>query len=124
MSSILPLRLISVTWGIVSLLLAFMLLSDLSMLGFPDGYISPYDAATRPLQELMAWLVIAQGAYFVLTGRVAKGLRSAGLLLKIFATGALVFVPINIVETCPRWDICASVYQAVTGNLMDDGTGG
>ncbi|MDB5528555.1 MAG: hypothetical protein JWR51_1658 [Devosia sp.] len=124
MSSILLLRLTSVTWGLLSLLLAFMLFTGLSMLGFPDGYISPYDTATRQLQEVLAWLVVAQGAYFLLIGVVAKCLRPAGLLLQILVTGTLVFVPINVVESCPRWDSCTSAYQAITGNFMDDGTGG
>lgn len=124
MSSITLLRLTSVAWGLLSLLLAFMLFTNLSMLGFPDGYISPYDTATRQLQEVMAWLVVAQGAYFLVIGVIAKCLRPAGLLIQIFVTGALVFAPINVVESCPRWNSCAGAYEAITGNFMDDGTGG
>jgi len=124
MPSIFVLRLTALAWGLISLLLAFMLFTNLSMLGFPDGYISPYDIATRQLQEIMAWLVVAQGGYFLVIGVVAKGLSPAWLLLQIFIAGALVFVPINVLESCPRWDSCTSAYQAITGNFMDDGTGG
>lgn len=124
MPSIFPLRVTSVTWGLLSLLLAFMLFTNLSMLGFPDGYVSPYDTATRPLQEVLAWFVVAQGAYFLLIGVVAKRLRPAGLLLQIFLAGALATVPTNVVESCPRWDTCTSAYQAITGDYMDDGAGG
>lgn len=118
------LRIASVGWGLLSLLLAFMCFTSLSMLGFPDGYISPYDIATRPLQEVMSWLIVAQGAYFLLTGFVGRKLQPARLALKVLVLAALTFVPISVVETCPRWDMCTRAYQAATGQFMDDGTGG
>jgi hypothetical protein len=124
MSSIAILRLTYATWGLLCLLLAFIRFTDISMLGFPDGYISPYDTATKQLQEVLAWLVVAQGAYFLLIGVVARGQRPAVLLLQIFVSAALVFVPTYVIDTCPRWDTCTSAYQSITGNFMDDGTGG
>jgi uncharacterized membrane protein len=124
MSSIAILRLTYVTWGLLCLLLAFIRFTDISMLGFPDGYISPYDTATKQLQEVLAWLVVAQGAYFLLIGVAARGQRPAVLLLQIFVSAALVFVPTYVIDICPRWDTCTSAYQSITGNFMDDGTGG
>jgi len=124
MSSTYTLRFVSIAWGLTSLLFAFMCFTSLSMLGFPDGYITPYDIATKQLQEFMAWLVVAQGAYFLITGLVSKKLRPASLLLQAFVAGGLVLIPIYVVDSCPRWDACTSAYQAMTGNFMDDGTGG
>jgi hypothetical protein len=124
MPSIVTLRFVSVAWGLLSLWLAFMCFTSLSMLGFPDGYISPYDIATKQFHELMAWLVVGQGAYFLVKGLISKMLGPASLLLQVFVAGALVFIPINVVESCPRWDKCMDAYQALTGNFMDDGTGG
>jgi hypothetical protein len=124
MTSTLTVRFASIAWGLLSLWLAFMCFISLSMLGFPDGYISPYDIATKPFQEIMAWLVVAQGAYFLITGLISKKLRPASLLLQAGVAGVLVFIPLNVVESCPRWDTCSAAYQAMTGDFMDDGTGG
>ena len=121
---IVTLRIACVAWGLLSFLLAFMCFTALSMLGFPDGYITPYDVATRKLQEVMNWLVVAQGVYFLFTGVFGRELRPASLALKIVLVVALIFVPIVVVETCPEWNMCTQAYQAVTGDFMDDGTGG
>lgn len=124
MSSKLILRLLCIAWALFLFFLAFWCFTTLSMLGFPDGYISPYDLETKSVQEALAWLVVAQGAYFLLVGLASRTLRPASLLLQMFVAGALIFVPINVIESCPRWDSCSHAYQALTGNFVDDGTGG
>ena len=62
------LRITCVGWGLLSLLLALIWFTNLSMLGFPDGYITPYDTATLKLQEVLTWLVVAQAVYFLFLG--------------------------------------------------------
>ena len=47
------LRITCVGWGLLSLLLALIWFPNLSMLGFPDGYITPYDIETMKLQEVL-----------------------------------------------------------------------
>ena len=121
---IVRMRIASVAWGLLSLLLAFMCFTALSMLGFPDGYITPYDIATRQLKEVMNWLIVAQGLYSLCKGLVGRRLRPEGLVLQIGLVMALIFVPIGVVDSCPRWDMCTRAYEAMTGNFMDDGTGG
>lgn len=111
-------------WGLLSLLLALIWFTNLSMLGFPDGYITPYDTATLKLQEVLTWLVVAQAVYFLFLGVFGKKLRPESLLLQIVVVVALIFAPIWIVESCPGWSTCTQAYQAVTGNFMDDGSGG
>jgi len=118
------LRIASVGWGLLTLFLAFTRFTSLSMLGFPDGYITPYDTATKSLQEVMAWLVVVQATYFLFAGFLGKELQPTRFVLQVLVVVVLVFVPMEVVETCPTWDICTGAYQAMTGELMDDGSGG
>jgi hypothetical protein len=117
------LKMFAAGWAIASLFLAFFSFINLSMLGFPDGYITPYDTATKQLLEILSWVLVAQAGYFIFRGFIGK-LGSTALFSQIAVVLALVLAPIRIVETCPQWDICTQVYEGVTGTMMDDGSGG
>jgi hypothetical protein len=73
---------------------------NLSMLGFPDGYITPYDTVTKQPLEILSWVLVAQAVYFLFRGVIGK-LGSTALLSQIVVVLALVLAPIRIVETCP-----------------------
>ncbi|HEY0034114.1 MAG TPA: hypothetical protein VGB81_12685 [Devosia sp.] len=117
------LKMIAAGWAIASLFLAFFLFTNLSMLGFPDGYITPYDTSTKQLLEILMWVLVAQAVYFLFRGFTGK-LGPTALLLQIAVVLALVLATIRIVETCPQWDFCTQAYERVTGTMMDDGSGG
>lgn len=50
-------------WAALSVLLAVHWFVDLGMVGFPDGYISPFARATSPLLHSLATACLAQGLY-------------------------------------------------------------
>lgn len=117
-------RLLALAWALFSFVLACQHLTELSMLGFPDGYISPYDIETKLPMEVLSWLIAVQGACFLLLGLIGGNLRPGALLLQVSAAALFVVAPTGIVESCPRWDWCAQAYQQVTGTFLDDGSGG
>lgn len=111
-------------WACLSCLLGLQCLVDLGMLGFPDGYITPYAKATSELLRILAWACVAQSLYFLCRGLFGKRLAPVLLLLQVLIAAALTVVPILIVKNCPRSQACSSVYQALTNTMMDDGAGG
>ena len=96
---------------------------ELSMKGFPDGYISPYARETAIPMQILAWLLVAQSLYFLVRGLRAR-LKFASLALQIVVASALILGPIRVVQSCPHWNACSQAYQAITGTMMDDGAGG
>ena len=111
-------------WACLSCLLGLQCLVDLGMLGFPDGYITPYAKATSELLRILAWACVAQGLYFLCRGLFGKRIAPVPLLLQVLIAAALTAMPILIVKNCPRSETCSSLYQALTNTMMDDGAGG
>lgn len=111
-------------WACLSCLLALQCLVDLGMLGFPDGYITPYAKATSELLRILAWACVAQSLYFLCRGLFGKRFAPVPLLLQVVIAAALTAMPILIVKNCPRSQTCSSLYQALTNTMMDDGAGG
>ena len=118
------LRALAFAWALFGVWIAMACFLDLSMAGFPDGYISPYARATGRLLEVLAWLCLAQSLYFAFRGLRSRPLGLASLGLQIIVAAALTVVPIKVVQKCPQWEGCSRAYQALTGTMMDDGTGG
>ncbi|WP_292615396.1 hypothetical protein [Mesorhizobium sp.] len=94
------------------------------MLGFPDGYISPFARATRPLLGSLTAACMAQGLYFFLTGLFGRRARAINLCLQILVAAILTVAPVLIVKDCPRSLPCSMAYEALTNTMMDDGAGG
>jgi hypothetical protein len=111
-------------WGVLSVLLAAHWFIDLGMAGFPDGYISPFARATSPLLHGFATGCLAQGLYFLVRGLFGKRLRPPALGLQLVVAAILTVAPVFIIERCPRSQTCSTFYEALTGTMMDDGTGG
>jgi hypothetical protein len=111
-------------WACLSCLFGLQSVVDLGMLGFPDGYITPYARATSALLRILAWACVAQSLYFLCRGLFGKRFAPVPLLLQVLIAAALTAVPILIVKNCPRSQTCSSLYQALTNTMMDDGAGG
>ena len=111
-------------WAVLSVLLAAHWFVDLGMQGFPDGYISPFARATSPLLRGLATACLAQGLYFTVRGLVGKRLGAHTLCFQILVAAILTVAPVVIIKNCPHSRTCSSVYETLTGTMMDDGTGG
>lgn len=111
-------------WAALSVLLAVHWFVDLGMVGFPDGYISPFARATSPLLHGLATACLAQGLYFLARGLFGKGFGTRALCLQVLAATVLTVGPVFIIGNCPRSQTCSNVYEALTGTMMDDGAGG
>ena len=111
-------------WATLSVLLAVHWFIDLGMLGFPDGYITPFARATSPLLHGLATACLAQGLYFLVGGLFGKGFGTRALRLQVRVATILTVVPVFIIGNCPRSQTCSNVYEALTGTMMDDGAGG
>jgi hypothetical protein len=116
-------RAIALLWAGLSVVLALQWSRDLSMLGFPDGYISPFASATRTLLSSLTAACLAQGLYFFLTGLFGKA-GALNLCLQILVAAILTVAPVLIVKDCPRSQLCSMAYEALTETMMDDGAGG
>lgn len=118
------LRVAALAWAGLSLLLALHWSVELGMVGFPDGSVTPFARATGPLLHVLATGCLAQGLYFLCRGLFGKGFGVPGLGLQILIAAVLTVAPVLIVRNCPHSRTCSSVYEALTGTMMDDGTGG
>ena len=123
-SKSLGIRATLVLWACLSCLLALQWLVDLGMVGFPDGYITPYARATSTLLHVLVWACLAQSLYFACRAFFGKRFAPASLFLQMTVAVALTVVPVLILKHCPRSQACSSLYEALTNTMMDDGTGG
>lgn len=118
------LRVAALAWAGLSLLLALHWFVDLGMVGFPDGYITPFARATGPLLHMFAAACLIQGLYFLYRALFGKrfGLLAIGLQIPIAAI--LTVAPVVIIRNCPHSQMCSNAYETLTNTMMDDGTGG
>ncbi|MEO5757882.1 MAG: hypothetical protein ABIQ51_13620 [Mesorhizobium sp.] len=114
----------AIVWAGLSILLAVHWLIDLGMLGFPDGYITPFARATSPLLHGLAIACLAQGLYFFVRGLIAKRFGLRVLCFQIVAAAIVTVAPVLVIRNCPHSRTCSSLYETLTGTMMDDGTGG
>ena len=111
-------------WAGLSLLLALHWFVELGMVGFPDGYVTPFARATGPLLHILAAACLAQGLYVLYRGLFGKGFGVPGPGLQILIAAVLTVAPVLIVRNCPHSQMCSRAYEALTNTMMDDGTGG
>ena len=71
------LRAAALAWAALSLLLAVHWFAELGMVGFPDGYVTPFARATGPLLHLLASACLIQGLYFLCRALLGKGFGGA-----------------------------------------------
>ena len=118
------LRVALLAWAGLSLLLALHWFVDLGMVGFPDGYVTPFARATGPLLHILATACLMQGLYFLYRGVFGKGFAVPGRGLQILIAAVLTVAPVLIVRNCPHSLTCSRAYEALTNTMMDDGAGG
>lgn len=118
------LRLLLVAWAVWSLWVAAMSFINLSMAGFPDGHLTPYDLATNGPLGIASWLTVVSGGYFLVRGLRGRKLAWTAMIVQVAIAAILTIAPIWVLDICPRWDLCGRAYQSVTGTFIDDGAGG
>lgn len=113
------LRVIIAIWA-----LAGMGIASLSFggAGFPDGYISPYDRLTLVPQTLLSFILLLAGI-FLLTRSAINRTSRLDILLGMAMLPCL-YLPMTVMEHCPRWQMCTALFERTTGVMMDDGAGG
>ncbi|UJW84668.1 hypothetical protein [Devosia sp. SL43] len=111
-------------FGLACLAIGLVVLMSLSMAGFPDGYISPYDRLTSPAVQVLSWLAVLSACYFLVLAFRGARLPLGAALLRMFVAVILIWAPLALIDSCPRWDMCGQAFQAVTGSFIDDGQGG
>jgi hypothetical protein len=113
-------RVLIAALGVAAMIAAALQLSDLSALGFPDGYIAPYDRATLPWVTGLAYVLLLAGIFAVVAAVMKRPRRAiAGLIIAV-----LLYASLRLIETCPRLDWCTTGLMQLTGTFIDDGTGG
>ncbi|MDX8539363.1 MULTISPECIES: hypothetical protein [Mesorhizobium] len=117
-------RMAALAWAGLSVVLALQWSMDLSMVGFPDGYITPFAKTTRPLLGVLTAACMAQGLYFLFAGLLGRTMSAIGLSLRILIAAILTVAPVLVVKDCPHSATCSAAYEALTNTMMDDGTGG
>ncbi len=111
-------------WGLFAALVFLLAWMDLSSLGFPDGFLSPYERSTITLRTLLVWasLLVALGC--LAFGSLPRTPRAGLVAVLIAASGVLVLAPTVLVPVCPDYAFCRGLYLKWTGSVLDDGIGG
>jgi peptidoglycan/LPS O-acetylase OafA/YrhL len=117
-------RSIAIGWAALSLLLTLWCSMELSGMGFPDGYITPYDRSTMGPLTILAVACGVQGLCFLLVGAMSRRVRALSLALGILAAAAVIVAPMIVIPLCPDLPACRSAYERITGVQVDDGEGG
>jgi hypothetical protein len=123
-AGLLALRAAAIGWGALCLFLALQWFVALGMVGFPDGYISPYARQTSVPLHVLVGACTAQGLYFLVKGAFGRNIGASRLCLQILAAAIVTVAPVLILQNCPRSQACNSAYLAITGTMLDDGAGG
>ena len=117
-------RSIAIGWALLCLLLTLWCYLELSGMGFPDGYITPYDRSTMGPLTILAVACGAQSLCFLFVGAMSRGVRALSLALGILAAAVVIVAPMIAIPLCPDMPACRSAYERITGAPMDDGEGG
>jgi len=113
-------RILLVALGLAAMIAAGLSLSNLSSLGFPDGYITPYDRATQPYVVGLTYAMLLAGIFTLTAAAFRKPRRAiAGAVIAL-----LLFISLQLIESCPRLAWCTAGLMQYTGMFVDDGTGG
>lgn len=117
-------RSIAIGWALLCLLLTLWCYLELSGMGFPDGYITPYDRSTMGPLTILAVACGVQSLCFLFVGAMSRGVRALSLALGILAAAVAIVAPMIVIPLCPDLPACRSAYERITGTQMDDGEGG
>jgi len=111
-------------WVLVSLVVALCAYLDVSMLGFPDGYLTPYERATRPARWMLAGASLAVAIIFAGLRAVDREPRGRAFALVVGMSALHVLGPAMTLPQCPRIAACAAAVEFAGVPIADDGIGG
>lgn len=117
-------RIVAILWALFSLAVGFLNMFMLSMIGFPDGYRTPYQ---RDIEGIAGFLVLAcyaQGIYFLVIGFRPRNTTLMTLGMSALAAIVFIMLPLWLVWTCPKSAACTFAYETVFRKAMDYGQGG
>ncbi|MCG7393893.1 hypothetical protein MHY87_13360 [Microvirga sp. ACRRW] len=117
-------RIIAILWALFSFAVGFLNMFQLGMMGFPDGYRSPYARDIEWIAEILILACYAQGLYFLVIGFRPRNTTGAKLGMSALAALVLIMLPLRLVWTCPQSAACTFAYEAVFRKAMDHGQGG
>lgn len=121
-SSEVAVRLIIAIWALAGVGTASLSLIGIESAGFPDGYISPYDRLTLLPQTVLSVILLLTGIFLLIRSAINRTSRFDVLLG--MAMLLCLYLPMTILEGCPRWQMCTSIFESTTGMMVDDGAGG
>jgi uncharacterized membrane protein HdeD (DUF308 family) len=117
-------RSIAISWALLGLLLTHFFYYELRFMGFPDGYITPYDRSTMGLLKMFALVCGVQSVCFLWVGLMRRRAKAFPVVLGIMAAVIFIITPLFTIQSCPDMAVCRGIYKQVTGEAMDDGEGG
>lgn len=113
-------RILLVALGLTAIIAAGLSLSNVSSLGFPDGYITPYDRATQAWVAGLGFALLVSGLFTLTAAAFNKPRRAmVGALIAV-----LLYISLSLLDACPRLDWCRTAALQFTGIMLDDGQGG
>ena len=118
------LRSLALAWGAVGLILSGMSMASLSMIGFPDGHVTAYEAETLGLRRAITGLCLVQALVvpWMMLGQRRVSLLGVGIA--VVGAALLIIAPLLIVPSCPASETCRRAYEGAIGRPLDHGTGG
>ncbi|MEO6012651.1 MAG: hypothetical protein ABIQ30_03570 [Devosia sp.] len=114
------LRVVLAALGVAAIVAAALSLMDLSSLGFPDGYITPYDHATLPWVTGLGFTLLIAGIFTLAATAFKKPRRAIGGAI----IAILLYISLTMLDACPRLEWCTAAALQFTGIMLDDGQGG
>lgn len=115
-------RLIIAIWALAGVGVASLILMGIGSAGFPDGYISPYDRLMRLPQTALSAMLLLAGIVLLIRSAFNRTSRLDALLG--LAMLICLYLPLTVMERCPRWQMCTSIFESATGMMLNDGAGG
>lgn len=114
-------RIVAAGFGVACILACAFWLMNFASAGFPDGFLTPYDRLTLMPRTALVYGLLFMGLMFLV--RSALGRLGAPDIAGA-ALAVLFCLALPAIEHCPRWPSCTSLFEATTGQSMDDGIGG
>lgn len=117
-------RSLALTWGAFGLVLGAIAMASLSMVGFPDGHITAYEAETIGLRRALIVLCLIQA--LVVPWMILRRRGAPTSYVPIAVSGAilLIIAPLLILPSCPASETCRRGYEMMIGRPMNHGVGG
>ena len=117
-------RSLAMTWGAFGLVLGAIAMASLSMVGFPDGHITAYEAETLALRRALIGLCLIQALIIPWMILRRRGAPPRYVLIAVSAAILLIIAPLLILPSCAASETCRRGYEMMIGRPMNHGVGG